>query len=103
MQLPVTNFAWATKVNLTIRRIPGATDDGTGDTYVMAGASAADNQLIEDLWTHTQAQTPVPARHCGSCLRRGRRREVEGGAAEQFPAAETNLATYWRAPRRHDG
>ena len=98
---PITNFAWATKVSLTIHRIPGAdtADVGaTGDTYVMAGASPADNELLEDLWLHTQRQTPVVAPTLRILFGAGGSTgKLTAGPPTTFTTAENESGNLWRA------
>ncbi|HEY9830978.1 MAG TPA: LysM domain-containing protein [Stenomitos sp.] len=49
----LTNYTWATKVNVTVRRVPSL--DGTAlldKTYLMVGTDEAGKDLLEDLWQH---------------------------------------------------
>ena len=98
----IANFVWATKVSLTIHRIPGAdtADVGaTGDTYVMAGASPTDNELLEDLWLHTQSQTPVVAPTLRILFGAGGSTgKLTAGPPTSFRLLKTNLGTYGVRP-----
>ena len=98
----ITNFAWATKVSPTIHRIPGAdtADVGaTGDTYVMAGASPADNELLQDLWLLTQSQTPVVAPTLRILFGAGGSNgKLTAGPPTSFILLKTNLGTYGVRP-----
>ena len=96
VRTPITNFAWATKINLTIHRIPG---DGGADTYVMSGASAVDNDLIEDLWNETQPQTATTPPTVKILFQAGAAGgKLTAGPPSDFLLLKSNLAAYGMRP-----
>ncbi len=106
----VTQYTWATKVTVNLRRVPNA--DGTAlleNIYLITGLNEADKDRLEVLWTDLQrAQEPPQLFWLYSAVDRqllggNTDNAAIGGLTHQLPNAasfilKTNLATYTGRP-----
>jgi hypothetical protein len=88
--VPIGPYAWATRVRLTIRRVP--TPGGLLDrTYLMAGADEAGKDLLEEIWRYLLRANTTPALFLLYA------NQDDGGLIDVTPAAsllvKTNLST----------
>lgn len=109
----LTNFSFATRVTLNLRRIP--TPDGTAllpTTYLFSGTSEADKDLLEDLWSYlnTTRTTPQLFLLYGAVDRTAQSNvsevEFQTGLTNALPTRtlllKTNLSTYSTRPPKLD-
>jgi hypothetical protein len=109
----LTNFSFATRVTLNLRRIP--TPDGTAllpTTYLFSSTSEADKDLLEDLWSYlnTTRTTPQLFLLYGAVDRTAQSNvsevEFQTGLTNALPTRtlllKTNLSTYSTRPPKLD-
>jgi hypothetical protein len=90
---PLVNYDWATRVRLTVRRVPAPGGAAMlPQTYLLIGADEPGKDLLEDLWTHLQR---VPGAQARPYLLYTSK--ANGGLTNRMPAAslllKTNLST----------